>query len=170
MQGRNIIVETERLIIRRFNENDIDAIFEMNRIPEILTYIPTEPFIERAQAEELYTDYILPAYKSLGFARWAVHHKADNKVIGFCGPRYFEDINEVELGYRYLPQYWRKGIGTEAATAALAVLPSHGIHSAIAMILEGNTGSESIAKNIGMKWRNENEFMGAKVNVYHINL
>ncbi|MCL1076728.1 N-acetyltransferase [Parashewanella spongiae] len=165
-----MIVETERLILRKFTENDIDALFEMNRIPEILAYIPTEPFIKREQATKLYKTVILPNYEEFGFGRWAVHHKTDDKVIGFCGPKYIEELNEVELGYRYFPDYWGKGIGFEAAKGALSSFPEHGIKSAIAMILEGNVGSENIAKKVGMKWRNEDKFMGATINVFHKDL
>ncbi|PIW62814.1 GNAT family N-acetyltransferase [Shewanella sp. CG12_big_fil_rev_8_21_14_0_65_47_15] len=161
-----MITQTERLIIRPFTEQDIDALFLMNSIPAMLKYIPTAAFTSREQAEALFHNVILQDYQQRGFGRWAVEHKADNKVIGFCGPKFIPEFNEVELGYRYFPEYWGMGIGSEAALAALKAFPQFGIDKTIALILEGNVGSEGVAKRVGMHWREQNEFMGHRVNIY----
>ncbi|WOT03875.1 GNAT family N-acetyltransferase [Shewanella youngdeokensis] len=165
-----IIVETERLIIRRFNADDAKAIFLLNSIPEILTYIPGAPMTDISQAETILDSMILKNYEEFGYGRWAVEHKADAKVIGFCGPKYIDEFNEVELGYRYLPQYWGQGIGYEAGTAALAKFADYDISEAIALILIGNKASEGVAKKLGMTERGKDKFMGHKVNVFHKHL
>lgn len=161
------IVETERLIIRPFTEQDVPSLFLLNSIPEILTYIPTEAFTEMAQAQAIFDDVIQREYRERGFGRWAVHHKADDKVIGFCGPKYLPEFDKVELGYRYFPEYWGKGIGYEAASATLDTFkPLHGIEEAIALILHGNAGSVAVAKKVGMSYLEENEYYGHLVHVY----
>ncbi|QYJ80194.1 GNAT family N-acetyltransferase [Shewanella acanthi] len=161
-----MITQTERLILRPFCEEDVDALFMMNSIPEMLTYIPMAPLTSTEQAMEIFHQVIQQDYKQHGFGRWAVVHKADDKVIGFCGPKFIPEYNEVEIGYRYFPEYWRQGIATEAAEAALKAFPKFGINKTIALILEGNIGSEMVAKRVGMQWREQNEFMGHRVNVY----
>lgn len=162
-----IIAETERLILRRFELSDTKAIFLLNSIPEILTYIPGEPMSNISQAEHILENVILKNYENFGYGRWAVEHKADGKVIGFCGPKYIEEFNEVELGYRYLPAYWGQGIGYEAGNAALSKFIDYGVKEAIALILIGNKGSEGVAKKLGMTERGRDKFMGHKVNVFH---
>lgn len=161
-----MITQTERLIIRPFTAQDIDALYLMNSNSAMLKYIPTDPFTDREQAEVLFHNVILEDYLQRGFGRWAVEHKADKKVIGFCGPKFIPEFNEVELGYRYFPEYWGMGIGSEAAQAALGKFPQFGIDKAIALILEGNLGSEGVAKRVGMHWREQNEFMGHRINIY----
>lgn len=161
-----MIIQTERLLLRPFNEQDVDALYLMNSNPAMLKYIPIAPFTDREQARALFHNVILQDYQQRGFGRWAVEHKADNRVIGFCGPKFIPEFNEVEIGYRYFPEYWGKGIGTEAAEAALSVFPQFGIKQTIALILEGNLGSETVAKRVGMYWREHSEFMGHKINVY----
>lgn len=161
-----MITQTERLIIRPFTAQDIDALYLMNSNSAMLKYIPTDPFTDREQAEVLFHNVILEDYLQRGFGRWAVEHKADKKVIGFCGPKFIPEFNEVELGYRYFPEYWGMGIGSEAAQAALEMFPQFGIDKAIALILEGNLGSEGVAKRVGMHWREQNEFMGHRINIY----
>lgn len=162
-----IIAETERLIIRQFEHRDIPSIFLLNSVPEVLTYIPGEPMTSVEQAEDIFNEVILTSYEEFGYGRWAVEHKLDNKVIGFCGPKYITEYDEVELGYRYLPDYWGKGLGSEAGRSALEQFQRFGVDEAIAIILLGNKGSENLAQKLGMKHRNRDSFMGHKVNVYH---
>lgn len=138
------IAETERLILRRFEAKDVESLFLLNSIPEVLTYIPGAPMTCRSQAEDILENVLLKNYRERGFGRWAVEHKADNKVIGFCGPTYIKEFDEVELGYRYLPEYWGKGIGSEAGHAALSRFKDHGIDEAIALILLGNKDRKSV--------------------------
>jgi ribosomal-protein-alanine N-acetyltransferase len=161
------IIETERLILRPFVQEDVASLFLLNSITEILTYIPGEPFTQLEQAQQIFDDVIQKNYQEHGFGRWAVHHKADNKVIGFCGPKYLPEFDKVELGYRYLPEYWGQGYGYEAAKASLDIFkPVYGIDLAIALILHGNTGSEAIATKLGMSILEQSEYMGHKVHVY----
>lgn len=162
-----IIAQTDRLILRHFEAKDIEALFLLNSLPEILAYIPGEPMTSLSQAEQIFENVVLKSYQERGYGRWAVEHKSDAKVIGFCGPTYIKEYDEVELGYRYLPQYWGQGIGSEAGLAALSRFKQHGIDEAIALILIGNKGSEGVAKKVGMSLRERNKFMGHKVNVYH---
>jgi ribosomal-protein-alanine N-acetyltransferase len=167
----SIIAETERLILRPFTISDVPSLFLLNSIPEILTYIPAEPMTQESQALEIFENVITADYQLHGFGRWAVHHKADNKVIGFCGPKYLPEFDKVELGYRYLPEYWKKGIGYEAAQAAINTFkPLHGIELAIALILHGNVGSEAVAKKVGMSVFEQSEYYGHKVHVYQRDL
>ncbi|NKF51641.1 GNAT family N-acetyltransferase [Shewanella sp. WXL01] len=166
-----VICETERLLIRPFNQHDIESLFLMNSNQEMLTYIPTKPFTELKQAQTLFDDVICADYRKHGFGRWAVHHKADNKVIGFCGPKYIPEFDKVEIGYRYFPEYWRKGIGFEAADAVLATCkPLHNLDEIIALILHGNEGSEAVARKVGMSILKQAEYFEHKVHVYHKNL
>ncbi|WP_372871362.1 GNAT family N-acetyltransferase [Shewanella sp.] len=163
-----IITTTDRLILRHFNEGDIEAIFLMNSIPEVLTYIPQKPLTDLTQAEKVLHEVIFADYQSRGFGRWAVEHKASGKVIGFCGPKFLPEYDKVELGYRYLPQYWGQGIGSEAARAAIAEFkPRLGIDEAIALILDGNLGSMGVARQIGMEPLRRDKFMEHDVTVFH---
>ncbi|MDB2385939.1 GNAT family N-acetyltransferase [Shewanella sp.] len=162
-----IIIETSRLIIRQFESQDIEAIFKLNSIPEVLTYIPGAAMTKLAQAEQILNDVILNSYAQRGYGRWAVEHKADGEVIGFCGPKYVEEFGEIELGYRYLPQYWRQGFAVEAGTAVLSVFDQYEINEVIALILNGNKGSEAVATKLGMQQRGKDKFMGHIVNVFH---
>lgn len=64
-----MIIETERLLLRPFNEQDVDALYLMNSNPAMLKYIPTAPFTDREQARELFHNVILQDYQQRGFGR-----------------------------------------------------------------------------------------------------
>lgn len=162
-----VIAETDRLLIRPFNQHDIEAILLMNSNPDVLTYIPQSPLKSLLEAEQVFKEVIQADYNDKGFGRWAVYHKEDKKVIGFCGPKYIPEYDKVELGYRFLPEYWGQGIGTEAAKAVMNTLkPMFDIDEVIALILHGNVGSEKVAVNNGMSLYEQNIYKGHKVQVY----
>ncbi|EDP99071.1 acetyltransferase, GNAT family protein [Shewanella benthica KT99] len=81
--------------------------------------------------------------------------------------KYITEFKKVALGYRYLPEYWGQGYGSEAGKSALASFPDFGVHKAIALILLGNKGPENLVEKLVMEQRTRDRFMGHKVNVFH---
>ena len=77
--------------------------------------------------------------------------KESGKVIGFCGIKYIPEIDLPEIGYRYLKEYWGRGIGTEAARACVEFARDDlGIEKLVALIIPENSGSIRIAEKLGM--------------------
>ncbi len=83
-----MITESPRLILRQFRDGDQQALFAMNSTPEVLRYIPGEPLKDIEEAAQVLEKVILADYRKYGYGCWAVEHKADGKVIGFCGPKW----------------------------------------------------------------------------------
>jgi ribosomal-protein-alanine N-acetyltransferase len=71
-------------------------------------------------------------------------------VIGFCGPKFLADMQEVELGYRFLPDFWRMGLATESSRAAISYCRSvlH-LKRLIALIHPENTASARVVAKLG---------------------
>ncbi|MBL0357758.1 MAG: GNAT family N-acetyltransferase [Chitinophagaceae bacterium] len=85
----------------------------------MLRYIP-EPVPETDEAaRQIITNIVLPQYQNK-LGRWAVHLKATNEFVGWCGLKCLKENNEIDLGYRFKPSAWGKGYATEAAKATLA--------------------------------------------------
>jgi len=113
-----IIFETERLFLRRFTETDTGLLLYLNSDPEVLKYLHEPVVKDETHAVEILRTIILPQYeKDLG--RWAIHTKEKNEFIGWCGLKYRPEINEIDLGYRFVKTAWGKGYATEAAGATL---------------------------------------------------
>ena len=72
-------------------------------------------------------------------------------MIGFCGIKYLPEIDLPEVGYRYLKEYWGRGIGTEAAKACVEFARADlKIKKLIALIIPENIASIKVAEKLGM--------------------
>ena len=151
------ILETDRLILRHLLPDDLDHLFTLYSDPEIRQYFPEGTLTYEETKEEL--EWFLnghPKHPELGL--WATIHKESNQFIGRCGllPWTIEGQYEVEVAYMIAKEYWRQGLGTEAARAILQYGFEHlGLSRLICMIDPSNTASRGVAEKIGMTLEKE---------------
>lgn len=82
----DIILQTSRLLLRRFTDSEADAtlIYELNKDPQVLTYLQEPVLKNKTQAHNILQKIILPQYKN-DLGRWAIHLQKNNEFIGWCG-------------------------------------------------------------------------------------
>jgi [ribosomal protein S5]-alanine N-acetyltransferase len=149
-----LILQTDRLSLRRFNDNEEDAalILHLNSQPGVLQYLHEPALKDLDHAKEILNNIILPQYKN-NLGRWAVFLKDSNAFIGWCGLKYRPERKETDLGYRFLPSAWGKGYATEAAKACLQYgLETLGLEKINACAHVDNTASLNILQKIGMQY------------------
>lgn len=162
----HIIFETDRLILRRFTEDDAVLLLKLNNDPEVLKYLH-EPVLESEEkAKEIIRDIILPQY-AFNLGRWAIHKKDDHQFVGWCGLKFRSELDEIDLGYRFLKSAWGNGYATETASRTL----DHGFNSLHLNIITGRAHIENIAsikvlEKIGMKFVNEEVVDNCPVRTY----
>lgn len=155
-------LESERLLFRRLETSDFDALFELYRDPEMRRYFQEGALTaEETRGELMYfVNGGDAAHPELGL--WAAIHKPTGAFVGRCGliPWVIGGILEVEGAYMIAKPFWRQGLGTEAAIA----LVKYGFEQLrlpriIATIVHGNIASERTAKKAGLRLerRVENE-------------
>lgn len=112
------LLETERLILRTWKNEDADAVFEICRDEEVMLHIGDGKPFEKIDEAKKFLDWTFLNQKENGFSRYAVVEKSSGDIIGSCG---FAKLNngEVELGYLFAKDKWGKGFATEAAKACL---------------------------------------------------
>lgn len=147
-----IIVQTPRLFLRRFTLADATLIVQLNSQPEVLQYLHEVPIKDEIHATEILTNIILPQYAN-NLGRWAVHIKDTAEFIGWCGLKFRPEIDEIDLGYRFIPKHWGKGYATEAAKHTL----DHGFKNLGLKTITGrahieNTASLKVLEKIGMQY------------------
>lgn len=113
-------IETQRLILRAFTLDDVDAVYQMNLEPEVTRYTHDGGVQPREVVEARIRDDYLGDHEKWGFGRLAVVLKADQRVLGICGLKRVEDDPETDLGYRFRRDCWGRGYATESATAVIA--------------------------------------------------
>ena len=109
--------ETERLFLREFTVDDVESYLTLRSDPEILRYTGDAPLRSLEEARQAILDY--PDFQTVGFGRWACVLKETGRAVGFCGLKYLEELDEVDLGYRFLTEYWGRGLATESSLASL---------------------------------------------------
>jgi RimJ/RimL family protein N-acetyltransferase len=156
---QTILLETERLILRRQVMADLDALWALYCNPEITRYIPDAPRSYGEAKEEL--EWFMnghPRQPELGL--WATIHKETGKFIGRCGllPWTIEGQNEVEVAYALAQEYWGRGLATEAAKGILQYgFEQLHLSRLICLIDPANIASQKVAVKMGMTLEREVE-------------
>ncbi|MGI4791487.1 MAG: GNAT family N-acetyltransferase [Janthinobacterium lividum] len=161
------ILETERLLLRVFRPEDLDAFAEIEADPEVMRFYASGPR-SRERAEQG-VRYFIGLQERHGFSPWAVIDKADDCFIGYCGllPQTIDGQEEVEVGYKLARAYWRRGLATEAAYAVrdwgfthLAVL------RLISIINPSNAASIRVAQKNGLRHEKDADYGGTTCRIY----
>lgn len=151
----HVIIETERLLLRQFEPGEGQLIFTLNEDPEITRYTG-DPVRDLAHAEEVLNEVILPQYTLYNHGRWAVLTKPDMEFIGWCGLKYRPELDEIDLGYRFMKSAWGKGYATEAAMASIKYgFEQLGMRKIVGRAMPGNLGSIKVLEKCGMKFIGE---------------
>lgn len=112
-------IETQRLILRRFCENDVEDAFEnWSNDPEVTRHLTWKPNKNAEETREIVTQWI-ENYKKPDYYLWAITLKDDGKAIGSIEIRNSEHDRCGEIGYCLSRRFWSKGIMTEALKAVI---------------------------------------------------
>ncbi|MCE2572749.1 GNAT family N-acetyltransferase [Motilimonas eburnea] len=163
------IAETERLILRLFEPDDVEALYELMSNRQVMKFSVSGP-LNRKQVQT-FLNSILDTYMSKGFSLWAIHCKEDQRLIGFCGHFFhrLEGQDEVELVYRLLPDYWGQGLASEAARAATQyAFTELGLERLISFIADNNEASKRVAESSGFQLERQTHFYDKPVLVYSL--
>lgn len=161
-----LILETERFVLREINEQDLPAILSMNRDPDVLKYLHEIPLRDLEHARDIVEKIIYPQYKR-GLGRWAVIEKSSGQFTGWCGLKHRPELNETDLGYRFLKANWGRGIATETASEVL----NYGFRELQLKDITGrahveNLASQKILEKIGMQFIREETVDDTPVKTY----
>ncbi len=140
---------TERLILRPFELKDIAPSYDMEQDPAINQYTNDGGVKTEQEVAQLIRHLIEVDYQKYGFGRFALELKATGEFIGFCGLKWLEDEQEVDLGYRLKRACWGQGLATEASRAALEYgFKIRRLNRIIATILPDNIASRRVLEKL----------------------
>ena len=138
------MIETNRLILRRFEENDIEAIYLLFSDKEVNTFLPWHPVKDLNEAKSFFE-------KQLKNKRYcfAICLKDSNYPIGYV---HAEDDDSHDFGYALRKEFWHQGIVSEASSAVIELLKQDRVPYITATHDKNNPRSGAVMKQIGMKY------------------
>lgn len=142
-------IQTERLLIRSFQEPDIPAYAEIVADPRVTRYLGDGRPQSYHEAARYVRDCIALEAET-GMGRYAV--VLDGELIGFCG--FKPDGEHIDFGWRYAQRHWGKGFATEAARAVLRYgVEELDLWGIVAVAYEANVASVRVIEKLGFRFR-----------------
>ncbi|OKI52095.1 GNAT family N-acetyltransferase [Streptomyces sp. MJM1172] len=148
-------IRTPRLLLRRWSDDDLVPLSEINADPEVMRWIgdgSTRDLDRTAEDIERFED----EWDEEGFGPFAVELLASGELIGVVGlsvPEWLPEVlPAVEITWRLGRSYWGQGYASEAAQATLEfALQDRGLDRVIAINRAGNDDSENVIRKLGME-------------------
>lgn len=145
------MMQTTHLLIRPFTIDDAKDYWPLVRLPEVLRYTGEQPQQSLGDVREILLSRPLRDYAVHGFGRMVCMEKSSGRLVGFCGLKYLDDLREVDIGYRFLPDCWGKGYATESARAIIDDgVRRHGLSRLIGLVLPVNAASARVLGKLGL--------------------
>ena len=143
MENKIIIAETERLVLRRYIEEDLQDLFEYLSDKEVVKYEPYKPLTHDETKDNL--EWRIGTEEMI-----AVELKNSHKMIGnvYMGKREFEAL---EIGYVFNRNYWGHGYAVESCNALIQQAFSNGTHRIYAECDPNNVSSWKLLETLGFQ-------------------
>jgi len=147
------ILETERLSLRKITLDDAAFLLDLLNQPSFIQFIGDRGVRTLDDARKVIDERYLAAYERLGFGIYLTLLRGTSIPIGICGLVKRDGLDDVDIGYAFLPQYWSKGYASEAASAVLAYARSTlGMKRILGITTPDNEVSIRVLEKIGFKF------------------
>lgn len=147
-----MILETPRLLLREMQPSDAEDMLRLHSNPQVQQYTG-DPTIFTYEGIQDKIQEKTDEYRKYGYGRWVTILKERKQFVGWAGLSYLPEFDEIDLGYRFLPEFWGKGLATEASRAILKYgFEALKLERIIAMAMEENKGSIRVMEKVGMKF------------------
>lgn len=144
------VLTTERLILRRFDRGDAEFILVLLNEPSFLRNVGDKGVRTVADAEGYIASGPVASYERFGFGLYLVALRDSGTPIGMCGLLKRDTLDDVDIGFAFLPAYWSKGYAVESAAAIMTygrdVL---GLQRIVAIVSPDNRDSFRVLEKIG---------------------
>lgn len=145
------ILQTERLSLRELTEDDADFILCLLNEPSFLQNIGDRGVRTLAQSQQYLINGPIASYRRFGFGLYCVMLHEGGERIGICGLIKREMLEDVDIGFAFLPVYWSKGYAYESAAAVLAYgHETLGLDRIVAIVTPGNDRSVGLLEKLGL--------------------
>lgn len=164
------VIETERLILRTFTRDDLDRLADLFADRQFCRFSVNPNGIARDDAAIVLGKIL--GWTQIGLPpQFAVILRESGTLIGYCGfwPQEIDGERVTEIGYRLNPQFWNRGIATEAARAVRDhAFRDLQLEHVVSFIHPDNHPSRRVVEKIGMHFEKHTTFHGFPTDVFGI--
>lgn len=147
------VADTGRLAIRRLAEDDAAFILDLLNQPSFLKYIGDKGVRTLEDARDYLRKGPMHSYDRFGFGLYRVSLTSDDTAIGICGLVKRDALDDVDIGFAFLPAFWSRGYAFEAATAVLAHARGDlGLGRIVAIVSPENDSSIRLLGRLGLRF------------------
>ena len=145
--------QTERLLLRRFSEDDAPFILTLLNEPSFLRYIGDKKVRTLEDARKYILNGPVASYERNGFGLCLVELEESHTPIGMCGLLKREELPDPDIGFAFLPAFWSKGFAFEAAQAVLHDARERlGLQRILAITSLDNESSIKLLERLGLRF------------------
>ena len=145
------VVETDRLVLRRLSGDDAEFILRLLNEPSFLRFVGDRGVRTLDDARAYIQRGPMDSYDRHGFGLYLVVLKEGLVPIGICGLVKREALEDVDIGFAFLPEYWSKGYAFESARAVLGYARSVvGLPRVVAITTPDNASSIRVLEKLGL--------------------
>lgn len=144
------LIKTDRLILRKFTENDISALYSILSDEDVNRYLPWFPLKSLDEIKAFFEDRYAQVYKQKMGYNYAICLKTDNIPIGYAN---ISMDDSHDLGYGLKKEFWYKGIAFESCSAIIQQVENDGIPYITATHDINNSRSGNVMKRLGMLYQ-----------------
>jgi len=145
------ILETERLILRELQPDDAPFMLELLNEPSYILNIADRGVRDLDGARRYLEDRWRASYRQHGFGLWVVVERSSGMATGLCGLVRRDGLEDVDIGYAFLPAFWGRGYAIESALGVKAhARDVVGLTRLVAIVVPSNLPSVRVLERLGM--------------------
>jgi ribosomal-protein-alanine N-acetyltransferase len=145
------MIETERLLHRKFTPKDLDRLIELRSDEAVIKYLGGRR-LQNPENIEKRMHFYFDCYEKYNFGMCSLVWKSTGEMIGWSGLQPLEETGETEIGYGMIKEFWGKGIGFETARIWLEYgFETANLEKIVAVASPENTASWRIMEKLGMR-------------------
>jgi len=146
-------LSTARLTLRPPAEADADFFVRLLNDTDWLRFIGDRGVRNSADARSYIEEKLLPSFRQRGFGLWVVESRAEGNALGICGLLKRDTLDDVDVGFAFLPEARGLGYGTEAARRVLAFATADlGLSRIVAITVPANAASARLLERLGLSY------------------
>ncbi len=166
-----MVAETNRLVLRKFQLGDAEFIRTLVNDPAWITNIGQRN-VNTTEDAENFLKKLRQSYDDHGFGFYAVVEKSTLATVGMCGLIKRVELEDVDLGFAFLPEARGKGFAHESSLSMIEFARSKGIKKLLGIVDPNNSVSSRLLEKLGMKFERKSKVRPDEIEllIYGMNL